>query len=51
MKNNIKNLQLKNFIHIERGLIPKDTCRFVIDSIKNKSWSSHLWSTDGNRQL
>jgi predicted 2-oxoglutarate/Fe(II)-dependent dioxygenase YbiX len=47
MKNNIKNLQLKNFIHIERGLISKDTCRFVIDSIKNESWSSHLWSTDG----
>jgi len=47
MKNNIKNLQLKNFIHIERGLIPKDTCRFVIDSIKNKSWNSHMWSTDG----
>jgi predicted 2-oxoglutarate/Fe(II)-dependent dioxygenase YbiX len=45
MKNNIKNLQLKNFIHIERGLIPKDTCRFVIDSIKNESWSSHLWGT------
>ena len=45
--NNIKNLQLKNFIHIERGLIPKDTCIFVVDSIKNKSWSSHLWSTDG----
>ena len=47
MKNNIKNLQLKNFIHIERGLIPKDTCRFVIDSIKNESWNSHSWSTDG----
>lgn len=51
MKNNIKNLQLKNFIHIERGLIPKDTCRFVIDSIKNKSWSSNLWSTDGTDQF
>ena len=51
MKNNIKNLQLKNFIHIERGLIPKDTCRFVIDSIKNKSWNSHLWSTDGTDQF
>ena len=47
MKNNIKNLQLKNFIHIERGLISKDTCRFVIDSIKNESWSSNMWSTDG----
>ena len=51
MKNNIKNLQLKNFINIERGLIPKDTCRFVIDSIKNKSWNSHLWSTDGTDQF
>jgi predicted 2-oxoglutarate/Fe(II)-dependent dioxygenase YbiX len=51
MKNNIKNLQLKNFIHIERGLIPKDTCRFVIDSIKNESWNSHLWSTDGTDQF
>ena len=51
MKNNIKNLQLKNFIHIERGLIPKDTCRFVIDSIKNESWSSHLWSRDGKDQF
>jgi len=45
MKNNIKNLQLKNFIHIERGLIPKDTCKFVIDSIKNESWNKHLWGT------
>jgi predicted 2-oxoglutarate/Fe(II)-dependent dioxygenase YbiX len=47
----IKNLQLKNFIHIERGLIPKDTCRLVIDSIKNKSWSSHLWfGGDGEKE-
>jgi predicted 2-oxoglutarate/Fe(II)-dependent dioxygenase YbiX len=51
MKNNIKNLQLKNFIHIERGLIPKDTCRFVIDSIKNQSWSIHSWSRDGTDQF
>jgi len=51
MKNNIKNLQLKNFIHIERGLIPKDTCKFVIDSIKNESWTTHLWGTEseGNK--
>jgi predicted 2-oxoglutarate/Fe(II)-dependent dioxygenase YbiX len=47
MKNNIKNLQLKNFIHIERGLIPKDTCRFVVDSIKNQSWNKHSWSSEG----
>jgi len=51
MNNNIKNLQLKNFIHIERELIPKDTCRFVIDSIKNKSWSSHSWSNTKNESF
>jgi predicted 2-oxoglutarate/Fe(II)-dependent dioxygenase YbiX len=51
MKNNIKNLQLKDFVYINKGLIPKDTCRFVIDSIKNKSWNSHLWSTDGTDQF
>lgn len=51
MKNNIKNLQLKNFIHIERGLIPKDTCRFVIDSIKNQSWNKHSWSRGGTDQF
>ena len=43
MNDNIKNLQLKNFIHIEKGLVPKDTCRFVINSIKNQSWNKHSW--------
>jgi predicted 2-oxoglutarate/Fe(II)-dependent dioxygenase YbiX len=47
MKNNIKNIQLKNFIHVQKGLISKDTCRFVIDSIKNESWNKHSWSRDG----
>jgi len=35
---------LKTFIHVENELIPKDTCRFVIDTIKNSSWSKHTWS-------
>jgi len=46
MNNNIKNLQLKNFIHVERKLIPKDTCRFIIDSIKDKFWNKHSWSNN-----
>jgi predicted 2-oxoglutarate/Fe(II)-dependent dioxygenase YbiX len=44
VKNNIKNLQLKDLVYINKGLIPKDTCRFVIDSIKNESWHKHSWS-------
>jgi len=43
MKKNLENLQLKELIHVEKGLIPKDTCRFVIDSIKDQKWGKHSW--------
>jgi predicted 2-oxoglutarate/Fe(II)-dependent dioxygenase YbiX len=48
MNSQIENNPLKSFIHIESGIIPKDTCRFVIDTIKNCSWSKHTWS--GNKK-
>jgi alkylated DNA repair dioxygenase AlkB len=44
--NDIKNLHLKNFIHIKRGLIPKDICKSVIDSIENQLWDKHTYSND-----
>lgn len=43
MKKNLENLQLKELIHVEKGLIAKDTCRFVIDSIKDQKWGKHHW--------
>ncbi len=47
MKNNIENLQLKNIIFVEKEIIPKDTCKFVINTIKDQSWLKHSWSSDG----
>lgn len=47
MKKNLENLQLKELIHVAKQLIPKDTCRFVIDSIKDQKWEKHQWD-DGN---
>lgn len=44
MKNNIENSQLKELIYVAKGLIPKDTCKFVIESIKNETWGKHTWS-------
>lgn len=44
MKKPIENNPLKSFIHIERGIIPKDTCEFVIETIKNSLWSKHTWN-------
>jgi len=48
MRNNVENLQLKEFVHIAKGLIPKETCRFVIDSIKNREWGKHRWGDGKN---
>jgi hypothetical protein len=44
MNKPIENNPLKSFIHIERGIIPKDTCEFVIETIKNSLWSKHTWN-------
>jgi predicted 2-oxoglutarate/Fe(II)-dependent dioxygenase YbiX len=43
IKNNIENESLKNFIHVEKGLIPSTTCEFVINTIKDKKWIKHSW--------
>ena len=43
MENNIENFQLKEFIHVAKKLIPKDICKFVIDSIKDQKWGKHSW--------
>lgn len=48
MKNNIENLQLKEFIHVAKKLIPEDTCKFVIDSIKDQKWGKHHWGDEKN---
>jgi len=45
MKKNLENLQLKELIHVAKELIPKDICRFVIDSIKDQKWEKHYWGS------
>lgn len=48
MKNNIEDLQLKEFIHVVKELIPKEICRFVIDSIRDQEWKKHQWGDNKN---
>lgn len=47
MKKTIKNNPLKSFIHVESEIIPKDTCKFVVNTIKNSLWSKHTWDYGG----
>lgn len=44
MKSNIENNPLKYFVRVEKGLIPKEICKFIIDSISKESWQKHTWS-------
>jgi len=47
-KKNLEELQLKELIHVAKELIPKDTCKFVIDSIKDQKWGKHSWGDERN---
>ena len=48
MKKNLENLQLKELIHVAKELIPKDICRFVIDSIKDQKWEYSSFDARSN---
>lgn len=40
---NNPNTQLKDLIHIERGLIPTNLCDYIVDEIEKKEWRPHSW--------
>lgn len=34
---------LKNFIHVERGIIPAELCEYIIKDIETRPWTPHSW--------
>lgn len=40
---NNPNTQLKDLIHIERGLIATNLCDYIVDEIEKKEWRPHSW--------
>jgi len=38
------NTQLKDMIHVERGIIQHEVCDMIVDQIQDEIWSSHGWS-------
>tara|TARA_B100001250_G_scaffold306920_1_gene268805 strand:- start:41 stop:616 length:576 start_codon:yes stop_codon:yes gene_type:complete len=41
---NKPDTKLKDFIHVERGVIPSDICEFIIKDVETRSWQPHFWS-------
>ena len=40
---NNPNTQLKDLIHVERGIIPQNLCDYIVDEIEKNEWRSHTW--------
>jgi predicted 2-oxoglutarate/Fe(II)-dependent dioxygenase YbiX len=45
MMNN-PNTQLKDLIHVERGIIPSDLCDYIVSEIEKREWHPHIWYND-----
>ena len=40
---NNPNTQLKDCIHVEKGIIPSYLCEYIIGDINKREWISHTW--------
>ncbi len=35
--------QLRDLIHVERGIIPANLCEYLVEDIEKKEWRPHTW--------
>ena len=35
--------QLKDLIHVEKGIIPANLCDYIIEDIEKREWRPHTW--------
>ena len=40
--------QLKDLIHVERGIIPENLCDYIIKDIETREWKPHTWYNNTN---
>ena len=40
---NNPNTQLRDLIHVERGIIPANLCDFIVQDTEKREWKPHTW--------
>ena len=40
--------QLKDLIHVEKGIIPANLCDHIIQDIETREWRPHTWYNNVN---
>ena len=49
---NLPTTQLKDLIHIEKGIIPPELCDACVDDIKRRTgWEAHQWYSNDSGQV
>jgi len=48
----MKHNRVEDYIHIEKGIIPKNVCDYILSVIEIQKWSPHTWySPDTNMSI
>ena len=40
---NNPNTQIRDLIHVERGVIPENLCEYILKDIETREWKPHTW--------
>ena len=40
---NNPNTKLRDFIHVERAIIPDNLCDYILEDIEKREWTAHSW--------
>ena len=43
--------QLKDLIHVEKGIIPANLCDHIIQDIETREWRPHTWYNNANNSF
>ena len=48
---NNPNTKLKDFIHVEKSIIPSDICEFIVKDVETRPWQPHFWNNEHGNNI
>ena len=43
--------QLRDLIHVEKGIIPANLCEYLVEEIEKNEWRPHTWYNNVARNI
>ena len=48
---NNSNTKLKDFIYVEKNIIPSDICEIIIKDVETRPWQPHFWNDEQGNNI